>query len=319
MNSKNTLNVGFELSQHKNNSRVQVLKLSKNTIEKFSKKIADHNVQSVEYKPFIRFYLADCLNKLTDDTLGKFLLKTLKNRSTGAILLECELLNNSTLNGIEFIDFNVLLSTAISHLIGIPNLDSMSGKFYARFSVKNEDNSDSYLRQAHRRMELHNDGTYVEETTDWVIMQKILEVDVEGGDSLLLHVDDWQDLDKFYHHPLAKVNLQWGSPSSKNITYKTSHPIFLEEMSDGKPIMSFIDQFVEPLNIEQGLYLYEMGESLEKETNTSNIKLPEGSMLIINNYYWLHGRDKFIAKKNLHRELLRQRGVFAENIDDNGK
>ena len=319
MNSKNPLNIGFELSQHKNNSRVQVLKLSKNTIEKFSKKIADHNVQSVEYKPFIRFYLADCLNKLTDDTLGKFLLKTLKNRSTGAILLECELLNNSTLNGIEFIDFNVLLSTAISHLIGIPNLDSMSGKFYARFSVKNEDNSDSYLRQAHRRMELHNDGTYVEETTDWVIMQKILEIDVEGGDSLLLHIDDWQDLDKFYHHPLAKVNLQWGSPSSKNISYKTSHPIFLEEMSDGKPIMSFIDQFVEPLNIEQGLYLYEMGDSLEKETNTSNVKLPEGSMLIINNYCWLHGRDKFIAKKNLHRELLRQRGVFAENIGDNGK
>jgi protein CsiD len=195
----------------------------------------------------------------------------------------------------------------------------MSGKFYARFSVKNEDNSDSYLRQAHRRMELHNDGTYVEETTDWVIMQKILEVDVEGGDSLLLHVDDWKDLDKFYHHPLAKENLQWGSPSSKNITYKTSHPIFLEEMNDGKPIMSFIDQFVEPLNIEQGLYLYEMGESLEKETNTSNIKLPEGSMLIINNYYWLHGRDKFIAKKNLHRELLRQRGVFAENTGDNDK
>ena len=195
----------------------------------------------------------------------------------------------------------------------------MSGKFYARFSVKNEDNSDSYLRQAHRRMELHNDGTYVEETTDWVIMQKILEVDVEGGDSLLLHVDDWQDLDKFYHHPLAKENLQWGSPSSKNISYKTSHPIFLEEMNDGKPIMSFIDQFVEPLNIEQGLYLYEMGESLEKETNTSNVKLPEGSMLIINNYCWLHGRDKFIAKKNLHRELLRQRGVFVENTGDNDK
>ena len=37
MNSKNTLNVGFELSQHKNNSRVQVLKLSKNTVEKFSR------------------------------------------------------------------------------------------------------------------------------------------------------------------------------------------------------------------------------------------------------------------------------------------
>ena len=34
--------------------------------------------------------------------------------------------------------------------------------------------------------------------------------DVEGGDLLLLHVDDWQDLDKFYNHPLANHKLQWG-------------------------------------------------------------------------------------------------------------
>ena len=87
--------------------------------------------------------------------------------------------NDKSLVGEQFIDFNILLSTAVSHLIGLPNLDSMSGKFYARFSVKNEDNSDSYLRQAHRRMELHNDGTYVKEKTDWVIMQKILELNVE--------------------------------------------------------------------------------------------------------------------------------------------
>ena len=222
-------------------------------------------------------------------------------------------MDDPSINSIDFIDFNILLSTAISHLIGVPNLDSMSGKFYARFSVKNEDKSDSYLRQAHRRMELHNDGTYVKELTDWVIMQKILEVNVEGGDSLLLHVDDWQDLDKFYQHPLAKENLQWGSPASKNIGYKTYHPIFLDEQVEGQPRMSFIDQFVEPLNMDQGLYLYEMGESLESEANTFNVKLLEGSILIINNYIWLHGRDKFIAHQNLHRELLRQRGVFVEN------
>ena len=192
----------------------------------------------------------------------------------------------------------------------MPNLDSMSGKFYARFSVKNDDNSDSYLRQAHRRMELHNDGTYVQEKTDWVIMQKIIESNVEGGESLLLHLDDWTDLQKFYEHPLAKEKLLWSSPSSKNVNYKTTHPIFLDEDEDGKPIMSYIDQFVEPKNMEQGLYLYELGESLENDSATYSVKLNEGSMLIINNYFWLHGRDKFTANKNLHRELLRQRGVF---------
>ncbi|STM37524.1 Protein CsiD [Escherichia coli] len=46
----------------------------------------------------------------------------------------------------------------------------MSGQYYARFVVKNVDNSDSYLRQPHRVMELHNDGTYVEEITDYVLM-----------------------------------------------------------------------------------------------------------------------------------------------------
>ncbi len=190
-------NFGFVTSSHPSNERLQTASLSKATVKNFAEKISNLDVQSVEYKPFLRFFVANSLNQATNNTLSNYLLNTIKNRSTGAVLLEYGSIDDSSLNGIDFIDFNILLSTAISHLIGVPNLDSMSGKFYARFSVKNKDNSDSYLRQAHRKMELHNDGTYVKELTDWVIMQKMLEENVEGGDSLLLHVDDWQDLDKF--------------------------------------------------------------------------------------------------------------------------
>ena len=304
-----TNNIGFSFLSHKGSPRLQLLTIDNEVIDKFIKCIDHLDVQSIEYKPFLRFYIANCLNELTKNTLGLCLLDILKNRQTGAVLLQYE--NDKSLAGEQFIDFNILLSTAVSHLIGLPNLDSMSGKFYARFSVKNEDNSDSYLRQAHRRMELHNDGTYVKEKTDWVIMQKILELNVEGGGSLLLHLDDWDELEKFHSHPVAKEDIQWGSPSSKNVSYKTTHPIFIEEVGE-EPIMSFIDQFAEPANMNQGLYLYELGESLEKDSNTYNIKLSEGSMLIINNYFWLHGRDMFFANKDLHRELLRQRGVFIQ-------
>ena len=290
--------------------RLKVIKLSRGINENFKDALKKFNVQAIEYKPFLRFHIANTLNELTNNKLGALLLDNLHNRLTGAILLECEGTSEEETKSEDFIDFNILLSTAVSHLIGMPNLDSMSGKFYARFSVKNDDNSDSYLRQAHRRMELHNDGTYVQEKTDWVIMQKIIESNVEGGESLLLHLDDWTDLQKFYEHPLAKEKLLWSSPSSKNVNYKTTHPIFLDEDEDGKPTMSYIDQFVEPKNMEQGLYLYELGESLENANATYSVKLNEGSMLIINNYFWLHGRDKFTANKNLHRELLRQRGVF---------
>jgi protein CsiD len=100
----------------------------------------------------------------------------------------------------------------------------MDNRYYARFTVRNQDDSDSYLRQAHRRLELHNDGTYVNERTDFVLMMKMIEENIDGGDSLLLHLDDWQDLTKFYNHPLAKQDIQWGAPASKNIDYKTYHP-----------------------------------------------------------------------------------------------
>lgn len=48
-------------------------------------------------------------------------------------------------------DFLVKLSTALTHLVGIPNFDAMYGKYYARFEVKNTDNSDSYLRKAAKK------------------------------------------------------------------------------------------------------------------------------------------------------------------------
>ena len=75
----------------------------------------------------------------------------------------------------------IKLSTAISHLIGNPNHDSMAGKYYARFDVKHEDNSDSYLRKAYINMDLHTDGTYVKEKTDWLLMSKLDEKKKENN------------------------------------------------------------------------------------------------------------------------------------------
>ena len=186
----------------------------------------------------------------------------------------------------------------------------MYGKYYARFTVKNSDNSDSYLRKAHRRLELHNDGTYVDERTDFVLMMKIHEAYMEGGDSLLLHIDDWTELDRFYHHPLAKQDIEWCSPPSKNVPYNIKHPIFFEEDKDGKPHMLYIDQFANPQNMREGLYLYELGESLERDENCFAVKVPVGAMLVVQNHIWLHGRDQFQPHEKLERELLRQRGHF---------
>lgn len=303
--------IGYSIAPHTNSPRLQVVTLSTETISAFKTTCAKLPVQALEYKPFNRYALAEALDKATDYTLGAFLHATLRDRNTGGFLLEYQGQPSNTEEANQLADFHVQLSTAISHIIGLPNHDAMAGKYYARFTVENKDNSDSYLRQAHRRMELHNDGTYVNERTDFVLMMKMGEENMDGGDSLILHLDDWQDLDKFYHHPLAKQDIVWGAPPSKKIDYKIEHPIFFEEDVNGKPHMLFIDQFAEPQNRAQGLYLYEMGESLESEDNCVNVRVPVGSMLVVQNHIWLHGRDKFVAHEGLRRELLRQRGHFT--------
>ncbi len=145
----------------------------------------------------------------------------------------------------------VKLATAVAHLIGRSNFDAMSGQYYARFVVKNVDNSDSYLRQPHRVMELHNDGTYVEEQTDYVLMMKIDEQNMQGGNSLLLHLDDWEHLDEFFRDPLARRPMRWAAPPSKNVSKDVFHPVF-DVDSLGRPVMRYIDQFVQPKDFEEG-------------------------------------------------------------------
>lgn len=298
--------VGYHVVPHPNSERLQVVTIEEKALSAFSAAIADFPVQALEYKPFNRFAVADALDKACDYTLGKFLLATLKDRSTGAFLLRFDEAKT------KHTDFYVQLATAISHLIGRPNFDAMSQKYYARFTVRNTDNSDSYLRKGDRRMELHNDGTYVNEPTDYVLMMKMREENIVGGESLILHLDDWKDLQKFYQHPMAKKPITWEAPPSKNVTAKIDHPVFLDNCAEGKPRLHFIDQFAQPKNKEEGLYLYEMGESLESDENCINVRVDVGDMLVVENHYWLHGRDKFVEHPDLLRELMRQRGQFTQ-------
>ena len=193
---------------------------------------------------------------------------------------------------------------------GISNFDAMSGQFYARFVVVNTDNSDSYLRQPHRVMELHNDGTFVQERTDYVMMMKIDEQNMEGGNSLLLHLDDWEDLQHYYTHPLARREIRFTAPPSKNVREDMFHAVF-DNDAEGRPTMRYIDQFVQPKDFEEGIWLNAMSESLEGCPQKLSVPVPIGSFVLVNNMFWLHGRDHFTAHQGLRRELMRQRGYIS--------
>ena len=306
MDSLDTIQ-GFDISFSDYSKRIINIKIEDEIIDKLIFPFKKFDITALEYKPFTRFTLAKSLDDSTGGKLGKFINSILRDRDTGCFIIGPK-------NKSKKIDNNFLikLSTAVTHLLGNPNFDSMAGKYYARFHVKHEDNSDSYLRKAYTNMDLHTDGTYVKEKTDWLLMLKMEEENVQGGETAMLHLDDWEHLDSLTNDKVGKQNFLWGSPKSKNVDYKVEHPVFSED-DNGKPQISYIDQFPEPKNMEQGLFLQKLSDSLEGSQNKIVMPLPVGFSVVANNYFWLHGRKPFVENKKLSRELLRIRGSFFTN------
>ena len=298
---------GFEINKNDQSPRIINIDIGDEILNKLIFPFNKFDITALEYKPFTRFTIAKSLDDLSNNKLSKLINKIIRDRNTGCFIIKPK-------NLISKIDdsFLVKLSTAVAHLIGNPNHDAMAGKYYARFYVKHEDKSDSYLRKAYKNMDLHTDGTYVKEKTDWLLMSKIEEKNVEGGETAMLHLDDWEHCDELFNDPVGKEDFLWGSPKSKNIDYKVEHPVFSSD-KDGRAQISYIDQFPEPKNMKQGIFLQKLSDNLEESNKKIITKLPVGSSVVANNYFWLHGRKAFKEHKDLSRELLRIRGSFFIN------
>ena len=298
---------GFEIYENKQSPRIINIDIGDDILNKLIFPFNKFDIIALEYKPFTRFTIAKSLDDLSNNKLSQLINKIIRDRNTGCFIIKPK-------NLISKIDdsFLVKLSTAVAHLIGNPNHDAMAGKYYARFHVRHEDKSDSYLRKAYKNMDLHTDGTYVKEKTDWLLMSKIEEKNVEGGETAMLHLDDWEHCDELFNDPVGKEDFLWGSPKSKNIDYKVEHPVFSSD-KDGRAQISYIDQFPEPKNMKQGTFLQKLSDSLEESNKKIITRLPVGSSVVANNYFWLHGRKAFKEHKDLSRELLRIRGSFFIN------
>ena len=295
---------GFEVTEHEKSKRIINIKIENEIIDKLIFPFNKFDITALEYKPFTRFTIAKSLDDLTNNKLSELMNFIVRDRNSGCFIIGPKKIS-SKIND----TFLIKLSTAIAYLIGNPNYDAMAGKYYARFHVKHEDISDSYLKKAYTNMDLHTDGTYVKEITDWLLMTKIEETNVEGGETTMLHLDDWEHCEELLKDPVGRQNFIWGSPKSKNIEYKIEHPIFSKDENE-KTQISYIDQFPEPKNMKQGIFLQNLSDGLEESKNKVIVELSVGSSIVANNYFWLHGRRAFKKNKDLSRELLRIRGAF---------
>src|SRR6056300_1028265 len=166
---------GLLIAENSSSKRIIDIKIKDKIVSDLVSLFNNFDLTTIEYKPFTRFTVAKYLDDLTKNELSKYLNNILRDRKTGCFIISLEKITNKTDD-----IFLVKLSTAISHLIGTLNHDSMTGKFYARFHVKH--------------------------ITDWLMMTKIEEKNVKVGESVMLHLDDWEHCKELYNDPTGREN-----------------------------------------------------------------------------------------------------------------
>lgn len=295
----------YRIEPHPLSRRLYQVTIADDLVEAFLEQSADADSQRLTYVPYLRLVLAEELNRLLGRGFFQTLNAIVRDRDSGGFTVEIP-----ARHGQE--DF-VRWATAITHGIGLPNFDAMTNNYYATFAVRDVDNSDSYLRQAYRLFTMHTDGTFVDEATDWLMMMKMEEANAVGGRSRLLHLDDWEQLEDFLAHPVASQEIAYKSPPSKNTAKVVHRTTFFEHQ--GEPCVCFIDQFAYPRNVEQARYLMDLSESMEASCRVVALELPVGGLVMLNNLFWLHGREAFQKHPQLNRVLMRQRGRFVPTLD----
>ena len=138
--------MSFKIENHQKSKRLRVIKFEESDLDRLIFPFKKHSILSLEYKPFSRFSLAKSLDEVFENKLSQTLVKILNDRKTGTVIVEPEIGNKKFDK-----DFLVKLSTGLAYLVGNPNFDSMTAKYYARFYVKHQDSSDSYLRKAYTK------------------------------------------------------------------------------------------------------------------------------------------------------------------------
>jgi protein CsiD len=292
----------FHLSAQPDHHRILHVTVERDALQGFLHDVRKVDVQNLQYVPFKRYELASVLAKHVGEDFAAAINEIVKDRQHGGFTVG---LQGLTADADDFVRFG----TAIGHLLGPSNHDSMSGTYYARFVVKHTDNSDSYLRQAYRLFTMHTDGTFVTEATDWLLMMKFAEENAIGGESRFLHLDDWEELGRFVSHRLGTQPFLYKAPGSKNVSDRIERPVFFQ--NEFGLSMSFIDQFVQPRNREEAAFLNDLSTSMEASPGTKEVSLPVGDLVVLNNYFYVHGRAPFEKNEALFRELMRQRGTFA--------
>lgn len=306
---------GYGLERLAGSERLARIVLDGGAVARFFQASAGVSLRTLDYVPYTRFGLVPTLVAALGAGLAADLRRLLLDRRSAGFRID--------IAGYRPDPEDLLkLTTALAHAVGQPDDDVLSGTFYGRMKVSGHEVSreTANLYQPYLTFALHTDGAAAPaETTDWLAFAKTEERNAAGGRSILLHLDDWSEAPAFAAHPLGRTPLrfklpppndprqqQWGNHARSEVRER---PIFFDW--NGGLCMRFVDQFVHPRNLAEGLYLRDLSASMNAAPAIEYATIPVGSILMLNNNVWLHGREPFAQHPDLYREIVRMRGALA--------
>ena len=77
----------LDIQYHDKSKRIINIKLDDVVIEKLAFNFKNFEILNLEYKPFSRFTIANALDETTSGKLSKYIIKILKDRKTGCLII----------------------------------------------------------------------------------------------------------------------------------------------------------------------------------------------------------------------------------------
>jgi protein CsiD len=306
---------GYGIARLAESERLLRIELDGSAVARFFEATRDVSLRTLDYVPYSRFCLVPALLAALGTAFAADLRRLLLERRSAGLRIDLDGYRPAA-------DDLIKLTTALAYALGQPDDDVISGTFYGRMEVTGREvtRETANLYQPYLTFALHTDGAAAPpERTDWLAFAKTEEQHAAGGRSILLHLDDWPDAAAFAQSRLGRRPLrfklpppndprqqQWGNHAASQVRER---PLFFDWQ--GGLCIRFVDQFIHPRDLEEALFLRDLCASLHASRAIEFITIPVGSILMLNNNVWLHGREPFAEHPQLYREIVRMRGSLA--------
>lgn len=226
-------------------SRIIEIMINEKQFELFMDETKDFNATVLSKRPYSRFIVADCLKKILGDEHTTFVLKTIHANYQGAVFIKYPFVDNQ-LGG------HLKLATAFAYLLGKPYRDETTQTYFAAINLTHATHGDSFLSEPYEDLRLHTDGTFYNKPVDWVILAKVIQNNIEGGELTLHHIEDLQKLEYFLENRLAFSPFLFEASASKNVEKACNQSVFFKK--NGQLSIRFSDQFAKPKNKEEAFF-----------------------------------------------------------------